>query len=178
MGCLDKMIYEPEKDSYLLQKVLQENILNKNISAIEIGIGSGIQLQTLKKLGVKEIQGVDLNSQAVEHCKKLGFNVWQSDLFEKVREKYNLIIFNPPYLPEDKREDEESKVITTGGKEGSEIINEFLRQAKDHLKENGKIFLLISNLAKGLNFSGYNKKVLEQEKLFFEKLEVLELTKS
>jgi release factor glutamine methyltransferase len=120
------MIYQPEKDSYLLQKVLKENILNKKISVLEIGIGSGIQLETLKELGIKNIQGVDINPEAVEHCKNLGFNCFESNLFENVKGKFDLILFNPPYLPEDKREDEESRLATTGGKKGSEIINKFL----------------------------------------------------
>ena len=54
------LIYEPVEDSYLLQEVLKKEIplllkQNSNLTFLEIGCGSGIQLQTAKKLGVKNI---------------------------------------------------------------------------------------------------------------------------
>ena len=171
-------IYQPAEDSYLLSKVLEIFLLkidNRKLKVLEIGSGLGIQLLTLKKFGVKNILGVDINKKAVQHCKKLGFNSSVSDLFEKVSGKYDVIIFNPPYLPEDSREPEDSRIATTGGKKGSEIINKFLKQAKNHLAKNGRIFLVTSSLTKGLDFSGYKKKKIGEEKLFFEKLSVFEI---
>ena len=171
-------IYQPAEDSYLLSKALEKFLLktdNSKIKALEIGSGLGIQLLTLKKFGVKNILGVDINKKAVQHCKKLGFNSSVSDLFEKVSGKYDVIIFNPPYLPEDSREPEDSRIATTGGKKGSEIINKFLKQAKNHLAKNGRIFLVTSSLTKGLDFAGYLKKKVGEEKIFFEELRVWEL---
>ena len=175
-------IYSPEEDSYLLSKILQKKIpkllsKNPNLTFLEIGSGSGIQLKTALKLGIKNqnIMSCDINTTAIEHCKKLGFNCIKSDLFENIKGKYDLIIFNPPYLPEDSQEPKDSRISTTGGKEGSEIINEFLKQSKNHLNENGKIFLLTSSLTKEINFLDYNKNILEKKKLFFEELFVWEL---
>lgn len=176
-------IYEPAEDSFLLSNVLEKEIpklikKNKNLKFLEIGCGSGMQLKTVLESGInkKNIFCVDINPKAVSYCKKLGFNSVVSDLFEKVKGKYDLIAFNPPYLPEDKREPEDSKTATTGGRSGSEITNKFLRQAKKHLNKNGKIFLITSSLTKGIKSEGYNKKTLAKESLFFEKLFVLELT--
>ncbi|MBT4376165.1 methyltransferase [archaeon] len=175
------LIYEPAEDSHLLSGVLEKEIsslldLNSNLKVLEIGIGSGIQLRKLKEFGVKNISGVDINPEAVKKSKDLGLNVWESDLFSRVKEKYDLIIFNPPYLPKTENEDEESELITTGGNEGSEIINEFLKQAKEHLEKDGKIFLLISDLTKGINWLNCKKRLIDEKKLFFEKLEVWELS--
>ena len=75
----------------------------------------------------------------------------------------------------DEREPEDSRIATTGGKNGSETINKFLKEAKKFLKKDGKIFLVSSSLTKGLNFLGYKKKKIGEEKLFFEKLFVWEL---
>lgn len=171
------LIYFPEKDSYLLSKILKKEIKNKDINCLEMGIGSGTQLQTLKEIGIKKknIFGADINKEAVKYCKKLGFSCVISDLFEKIKEKFDLIIFNPPYLPEDKKEDKESKLATTGGKKGSEIINRFLKQVKSHLTKNGKIFLLTSSLTKDINWNDWKKKKLAEKKLFFEMLYVWEL---
>lgn len=178
------MIYSPEEDSYLLQEVLIKRIptlleFNKNLKVLEIGVGSGIQLETLRNLGVKNIFGIDIDSEAVNLCKNKGFEVKKSNLFSDIskNEKFNLIIFNPPYLPEDSKEDEESKIITTGGKKGSELINKFLNESKNYLIKNGKIFLLISSLTKGIKYKGYSKKIILRKKIFFEELRVIELSK-
>ena len=171
-------IYEPAEDSYLMSEVLKQRIKNPDLSCLEIGVGSGIQLQTLKKIGVKYIKGVDINKKAVMHCRKLGFDCLPSDLFSSIKEneKFDFIIFNPPYLPKDKREPKDSQKATTGGKLGSIIINKFLQQAKSHLKPEGKILLLTSSLTKGIKWLDYKKKLISKKKIFMEELYVWELT--
>ena len=175
-------IYQPAEDSYLLSRVLKQQLPilleeNPNLLFLEIGAGSGIHLETAKSVGVKDgnIFSGDLDTRAVAHCTSLGFNCVQSDLFENIPGKFSVIVFNPPYLPQDSREPEDSQMATTGGEKGSEVINKFLEQAKRHLTENGKIFLITSSLAKDLNFAGYTKKLLGNEKLFMEELFVWEL---
>lgn len=170
-------IYSPREDSYFLAQVLEDQIVNLNLTVLEIGSGSGIQLETLFELGVKKqnIYSCDINIDAVENCENLGFNCIQSDLFENINEKFDFIIFNPPYLPEDSLELESSKIITTGGKKGNEIINEFLKQAENHLNENGKILLVTSSLTEDPNFLDYKKKIIARKKMFFEELIIWEL---
>ena len=136
-----------------------------------------ILLEIVLSLEVKKenIFSCDINPESVRHCIKLGFNCIKSDLFKNISGRYDLIVFNPPYLPEDKSEPKNSRVATTGGKKGSEVINKFLIQAKKHLEKNGKIFLLTSSFTKGIDFSGYKRTLLEKRKFFFEKLFVWEL---
>lgn len=178
-----KTIYQPAEDSFFLSEILK-NILEasnekSSVKVLEIGCGSGIQLQTIKKAGIKKgnILSCDINAEAVKHCKKLGFSSVKSDLFEKIKGKFDLITFNPPYLPEDKREPRESQTATTGGKKGGELINKFLKQAKSHLAKNGKIILLTSNLTRGIKWGNYKKKLLGKKKIFIEELRVWELKK-
>jgi len=137
-------------------------------------------LKTLEDLKIKNenILGVDINPDTVECCKKLGFNVIESDLFKRVpRGNFDVIIFNPPYLPRDEEEPEESRVITTGGEKGNELITRFLAEVKDYLEERGKIFLITSSLAEDVNFGklDYDAKKIKTEKMFFEELGVWEL---
>jgi len=176
------LVYSPAEDSFLLSSVVKDKIpkillKNEDLKVLEIGSSSGIQLKALFESGIKKqnIFACDINSNAVKHCKNLGFNCFQSDLFENINGKYPLIIFNPPYLPEDSSEPKDSKISTTGGKKGGEIINEFLQQVKNHLSKDGRIFLLTSSLTKGIKWKGYNKKLVAKQKLFFEELYVWEI---
>jgi len=170
-------IYSPREDSYFLSEILKREILDNNLKVLEVGSGSGIQLETLEKLGVKRqnIFSSDINPEAVKHCDKLGFDCIKSNLFENINGEYDLIIFNPPYLPIDSSEPKNSRVATTGGEKGSEIVNEFLRQAKNYLNENGRIFLLTSSLTNDIGFLDYKKEIIGKKKLFFEELIVWEL---
>jgi len=172
-------IYEPAEDSHLLANVLQRYFSShiQDLNFLEIGCGSGIQIKTLLNLGIKKenINCCDINPEAVAKCKELEVNCVLSNLFEKIEGKFDVIIFNPPYLPEDKNEPEDSRIATTGGKKGSEIVNKFLRDAKKHLKENGKIFLLTSSLTKDIDFLDYQIDLMATKKLFFEELFVWKL---
>ncbi|MFA5173637.1 MAG: HemK2/MTQ2 family protein methyltransferase [Candidatus Pacearchaeota archaeon] len=184
------MIYEPREDSYLLQKVLIDylsKLKNKNISILDMGSGSGIQAQTCRDLGFKNILTADINKEAVNHLKQQGFQSIHSNLFKTIKkskneyEKFDLIIFNPPYLPLDKREPKDSRLATTGGKKGCEIIIRFLEQAKSYLPSKGIILLLISSLSKPeiikqyLKRYNYHAQELSNQKLFFEQLYILKI---
>jgi len=179
------MIYEPAEDSFLMSRILEENLpdlleKNSDLNFLEIGAGSGINLETAKNSGIKlkNIFSSDIDKKSVSHCHVLGFNCIHSDLLDKIpKMKFDLIIFNPPYLPEDSREPKDSKTATTGGKKGNEIILKFLKQAKNFLSKNGKIFLITSSLAENVDFQklGYKSKEIGCEKLFFERLCIWEL---
>lgn len=179
-------IYAPSEDSYLMSQILKERLpqllmKNPSLKFLEIGAGSGIHLETAKNIGIKKenIFSSDIDKKSVSHCSLLGFNCIHSDLFDKIpKQKFDIIIFNPPYLPEDAREPKDSKRATTGGKKGNEIIIRFLNQAKNFLEHNGRIFLITSSLSEDVNFEKLNYKAKEIgcEKLFFEQLCVWELS--
>lgn len=153
----------------------------KEIKILDMGSGSGIQAETCKESGLNNILTADINQDAVKFLKSKGFNAIKSNLFSNLykKNKFDIIIFNPPYLPESRYDKEKD---TTAGKKGYEIIIKFLKQAKSHLEKDGKIFLLVSSLSKSSIIKkqakkfGYQIKLLNQTNLFFEKLLVYELT--
>ena len=137
-----------------------------------MGSGSGIQAQTCKKLGFNNILTADISREAVKHLKQQGFKSIKSNLFSKInkktkKNKFDLIIFNPPYLPEDKYDKEKD---TTAGKKGYEVIIKFLKQAKQHLNNHGRIFLLISSLTLKSRIKKFKPKLVAKKRIFFEDL--------
>ncbi|MEK6875547.1 MAG: HemK2/MTQ2 family protein methyltransferase [Nanoarchaeota archaeon] len=176
------LIYQPAEDSYLLQKAISNYLKKKKINKfLDMGSGTGILARTAIINGIKKenIFLIDINKEAIKQLKEKfpKSEVIKSDLFSEIKDKirFDLIVINPPYLPEDKREDKESGIATTGGKKGSEIINRFLKQAKNYLNKNGRILLLTSSLTKGIEWNGWKKKIINKEKLFFEELVVWEV---
>lgn len=179
-------MYEPEKDSYLLQESLEDFLKktkNNNISILDMGSGKGIQAITCKNQGFDNILSIDINPDSERFLKKHKIKFILSDLFKNINknEKFNLIIFNPPYLPDDKKEPKDSKTETTAGKNGYELIIKFLTQARSHLKKPGTILLLFSSLSrpeiilKKAKELSYEYRLINKKKIFFEELYVYEI---
>jgi len=142
---------------------------------LDMGAGSGILSETASKfLDKKNITTVDINPKSIKLLKQKGFIAIESNLFEKIKDKFDIITFNAPYLPLDKREPKSSQIATTGGKNGDEISLNFLKQAKKYLTKNGKIFLLISNLTPMNKIKKFNPKIVAKKKIFMEELLILE----
>lgn len=195
-------IYQPAEDSYLFAKFLK-NYLSQitsttdsrppttqasSIKMLDMGTGSGILASTASKfLDKKNILAVDINPKAVAQLKQEGFNAIKSDLFNQINQipntkyqtplskaKFDLITFNAPYLPQDKREPASSQLATTGGKRGDEISIKFLTQAKQHINKKGKIFLLISSLTPIGKIKKFKYKIVAKQNIFMEELLILE----
>ena len=178
-------IYQPAEDSYLMQDVLKDYLKgkSKSIKILDMGSGNGILAESCRDSGFKDVLAVDVNEEAVKFLKERGFKSIKSDLFSEVKGKFDLIIFNPPYLPFDVREPEDSQIQTTGGKEGYEIIVRFLLGMDKNLLEKGVLLLLFSSLSnpdvilKEAKRLGYDVKLLGKKKLFFEELFVYRIYK-
>jgi release factor glutamine methyltransferase len=74
----------------------------------------------------------------------------QGDLFTPLREaeKFDVILFNAPYLPADESEaDSWIERAWAGGATGRQIVDRFISEAPRHLKRSGHILLMQSTLA-------------------------------
>ena len=175
-------MYFPSEDSFFFKDFLENYFkkIKKNkkekIKILDMGSGSGILAEECSKFIKKEnILCADIQKESFDLLKKKGFNAIKSDLFKQInkKEKFDLIIFNAPYLPEDKREPKESSIETTGGKNGDEISLRFLRKAFNYLKKDGKIFLLVSSLTPLNRIKKYKYKIVAKKKIPFEELLIL-----
>ena len=86
---------------------LIKKYFNKEISILDIGTGSGCIAITLNKLLSAKVDAVDISSDALKVATKNGIknnssvNFFVSDVFSNVKDKYDVIISNPPYIKED-----------------------------------------------------------------------------
>ena len=150
---VDENVYAPAEDSFLLA----ENIVVKEDEKV-LDMGAGCGLQSIIAARKANVVAVDINPHAVQ-CTKInaGLNEMrgritflQSDLFTAFSEKakFDVILFNPPYLPVS--ESEANAWIErawTGGATGRRIIDRFIRNASKHLKPRGHVLLVQSNFA-------------------------------
>jgi len=153
-------VYEPSEDTFLL---LDSIIVENDQNILEIGAGTGIISLVCAQKGAQVICS-DVNPYAIETINKNikenqkqfkgSIEVRTGDLFEIVEEKetFDIIIFNPPYLPTTK---EEKKGISEwyaksfdGGPMGLTVTIKFLKQLKSYLKKDGKAFFIYSSLSK------------------------------
>ena len=171
-------VYEPAEDSYLLIRAIK---VRKGNRVLDMGCGTGIVAIYLAKAGC-DVTAVDINERALENTRENAkineaeIKVVRSDLFSNVDGKFDVIVFNPPYLPT-----ENEDIAWDGGREGIEIIVSFLEHAKEYLKRKGSIYLVMSsldNIDKVLRKFGniYRFSMAATEKFFFEKLFVYKLT--
>lgn len=172
------MVYEPEEDSQLLKSFVEKLAKGK---VLDMGTGSGIQaIAAAKREEVRSVLAVDIDKRAIssfpkqETGKKISLSF--SDLFSAVKGKFDTIIFNPPYLPDD---EEDADLALDGGKNGHELIARFLKDGKEHLAKDGFILLLFSNrtgkekIDEMIKKEKYSSRLLGKESLpFFEELYV------
>jgi len=156
-------IYQPAEDSYILEEQVKKFLKNvkekSSFKVLDMGSGSGIQAIACLKEGIqrKNIIAADINPEAIAELKKQRIPARKSNLFSNINKdkRFNLIIFNAPYLPADKYDKQPD---TTAGKCGNEIIIRFLRKAKRYLAEDGAVLLLFSSLSKPAEIIKYAEK--------------------
>lgn len=179
-------VYEPAEDSFLLQRHVEKEVRG---AVLDMGTGSGIQAITAAlKPEVTKVVAVDINPEALEEAEENAVSAGVSgkiefrlgDLFQAVgEERFDYILFNPPYLPShpEERRDEATRAWD-GGPTGAEVIRRFLREAGRYLKPGGRILLVLSTrtgIALEEIAEKYEVEVLEEEPLFFERLLCLSL---
>lgn len=183
----DEMVYEPSDDSFLLVENLD---INSGDKVLEIGTGSGIIAMYASKVA-DEVIATDINFNAIELAEKnLKINNIQNvkllfgDLFEplksepKENQKFDVILFNTPYLPTEDHEILEDNLnhAFDGGQDGRKVIDPFLNQVKNHLNEGGRVQLIQSSLSNvdetilKLEKLGFLTEITDSERFFFEEI--------
>jgi release factor glutamine methyltransferase len=170
-------VYNPSDDSYMLLRIVE---VARDETFLEVGTGTGLIAIHAAKMGAK-VTATDVNPHAVELTRRnaarnqVRIQVQQSDLFDKVDGYFDVIAFNPPYLPSDSSSTSWIERSWSGGEKGSEILVSFLDQAWRHLAPGGRIYMVLSSLT-GLTSvlkaakERYESEMLEEQRMFFESM--------
>ncbi|MFN3621755.1 MAG: HemK2/MTQ2 family protein methyltransferase [Nitrososphaerales archaeon] len=174
--------YRPREDSLLLRDVVEP--ISANL-ALEIGCGVGFVLESLAQR-CAFVVGVDVDksslSQAKLRLKAKGLTNFEllcaSSAEPFISEVFDLIVFNPPYLPSLTIEDR----AVDGGYRGVEVSLQWLKECKRVVKVDGKVLFISSSLAsqdeliKGAEALRFKIKLVDSKHLFYEDLYAYELT--
>jgi release factor glutamine methyltransferase len=166
-------VYSPSDDSYLILDFLKKAITNYKFDDIPIqevkqildmGTGTGIVAIFLEmvKSQIPSFQGKvyasDILPNAI-NCAKINeklnkvnnrITFIQSNLFESfssnLSHSFDIIIFNPPYLPSIENSSNHNYDFTwNGGDTGLEIMMRFFKNAKSFLSNDGVIYFICSS---------------------------------
>jgi release factor glutamine methyltransferase len=179
-------VYEPAEDSFLLADAALKNA-EPDMRILEVGTGAGfVSAVLLANLKDIHLLATEINPNAARCARANGVEVIRTDLFrgiqhEKLEKRFDLILFNPPYLPTSKDEKVQGwlNYAFDGGISGRETLDRFLDEVKDYLRPGGKILVLISSITgleavrekmKGL---GFEVDIVEKKKVSFEELMVV-----
>ncbi len=158
----DNGVFSKEKidfGSRLLLESLPLEEIGDNV--LDVGCGYGVMGIVLNKILNIPVDMVDINHRAIHltnrnikenKCKNA--TAFESFVYENVKNKYSTIITNPPI------------------RAGKKVVYEIVMKAKDYLKENGNLFLVIRKEqgAKSLIIDLkklYNVEVIAKKKRFF-----------
>lgn len=138
-------VYQPEADTLLLLSAAQAEV-RAGDRVLEIGTGSGTVAAGLTT--ARSIVATDINPHAVASARQKGVSVVRTDLFNGIRGSFDLILFNPPYLPTQpgERIDDWLEYALDGGLDGRAVIERFSSGVGQLLAHQGRILLLISSL--------------------------------
>ena len=130
----DNGVFSKSKIDYgsnvLVNTILKsDNTSVKNI--LDLGCGYGFMGITLAKILNVSGDLVDVNQRAVHLCErniklnKVNAKAFGSDIYSNVKEKYDMIVTNPPI------------------RAGKDTVLNFLLNAKDHLNDDGSLWFVI-----------------------------------
>lgn len=131
--------------------------VSNNKDVLDVCTGSGCIIISLSKLGnILSGTGLDISKKALEVAKEnkrqleANISLIESDLFENINQKYDIIVSNPPYIPTkdievlmDEVRIHEPFLALDGKDDGLYFYNKIIKEAPSFIKDGGYIFFEI-----------------------------------
>lgn len=153
-----RQVYYPDEDSFLLADcVLSDSAGQRGLpdrpAIVELGVGTGAVLASaMQHLAPSAVYATDINPVACSVASRTleeaalritaelrpEVRVVQGDLFEPLGDAvFDLVMFNPPYVPSDSVATRGLEAGLGGGAQGREVIDRFLAALPAHLSRWG-----------------------------------------
>ena len=154
---VDERVLIPRPETEELGELILTENPKPNLSVLDIGTGSGaIALALAKNRPDWLVTASDISQDALNLASEnaalqdLKISFKKSDCFAEIAENYDIIVSNPPYIS---RTDEsevglnvlhsEPHLALFAEEDGLAIYRKIAEEAKNHLREGGKIYLEI-----------------------------------
>lgn len=122
--------------------------MNTPLKVLDLGTGSGCIGLTLKKeMDALDVTLSDISQEALQVAKQnaemleVDVNFITSNWFSNIQERYDVIVCNPPYIPEEEAigdtVDKEPSLALYGGLDGLHHYEAVISQAEPYLNQNG-----------------------------------------
>ncbi len=138
-------------DQSLTDMVWKHVDIGPTDTVLDMGTGTGVLALIAARKGAERVVATDISANSVanarENAAKLDLEPrvdvrGPGDLFQPVGdESFDVIIFNPPWIPGRPRNEYERSIYDPG----QSILLRFLDQVKGHLEEGGRLYLLYSD---------------------------------
>lgn len=173
-------VYSPEADTVLLLEAARAEV-RPGDRVLETGTGSGLIAREIAKIA--RVLATDINPHAVIAARDGSTDVVRTDLCAGIRGPFDLVLFNPPYLPTrpEERVDDWLEYALDGGESGRVVIERFAGDVGRILAPGGRILLLISSLTGPAEVedlfsrAGYIVSIVRQQPVEDEVLSVLKI---
>lgn len=154
-----KDVLIPRQDTEISVETLLKIIKNNKINnMLEIGCGTGIVSISVDLETKIDVTAVDISQKAIENSiinkEKFGsgIKIMKSDLFSNVKESFDLIYSNPPYIKTDEIEKlqvevrkHEPRLALDGGEDGLYFYRKIIEKAPDYLNDRGYLVFEIGH---------------------------------
>lgn len=139
---------------------IKEIFYSNDLKVIDLGTGSGCIGITLKKKNpLFNMTLLDISKEALEVAKENATNLQievtliQNDMLENLKDKYDVIISNPPYIKENEEIEEivknnEPHLALYAGIDGLDCYRKILKEAPNHVNDKFLIALEIGESQK------------------------------
>lgn len=154
-----KDVLIPRQDTEISVETLLKIIKNNKINnMLEIGCGTGIVSISVDLETKIDVTAVDISKRAIENSiinkEKLGsrIKIMKSDLFTNIKESFDLIYSNPPYIKSDEIEKlqvevrkHEPRLALDGGEDGLHFYRKIIKKAPKYLNDRGYLVFEIGH---------------------------------
>ena len=179
-------VYQPAEDSRLLAETVVDHVASDD-RVLDVGTGSGYVAARVAGETGATVVGSDINPDACRQAHGAGVPAVRADMFGPFcDEAFDAVVCNPPYLPTPPEHewDDWMEQALSGGEDGRAMVDPFIEGVGRVLVEGGEAYLLVSTLTgldavrESATACGFETAVVEEESHPFERLVVLELTRS